>query len=321
MNRLVKYILLINLIVIMVLLFLYPHLMISPGRVLDGHRSFEADCFLCHYPFFGASSGRCISCHRVENIGVLSSKGVPLADKKTKVPFHQKLLDKSCVSCHSDHAGVAKYRTEGRFHHQILDNDTRNECVACHQRPGDPLHKQSADPCGQCHGVEKWRPAQFKHDLLANSQREQCMTCHKAKTPRDFVHRQVSENCGQCHTVAKWKPATFDHQPSFELDKEHNVKCAICHTTGNYKVYTCYGCHEHSVGKIRKEHWEEGIRDFDRCVSCHRNADKDEAETLWKSGRWRDGSPGVSVHPERGGVLWEQQPNRSKRGKHKDDDD
>jgi hypothetical protein len=32
--------------------------------------------------------------------------------------------------------------------------------------------------------------------------------------------------------------------------------------------------HEHNPEKIRREHIEEGIRDFRNCVECHRNANK-----------------------------------------------
>ena len=33
----------------------------------------------------------------------------------------------------------------------------------------------------------------------------------------------------------------------------------------------CYGCHEHTPANIRAEHEEEGIRDFENCVECHRD--------------------------------------------------
>jgi hypothetical protein len=46
----------------------------------------------------------------------------------------------------------------------------------------------------------------------------------------------------------------------------------------DYKKYTCYGCHEHTPAKIKREHLEEGIRNFDNCVECHRSGDKDEAK-------------------------------------------
>ena len=51
-----------------------------------------------------------------------------------------------------------------------------------------------------------------------------------------------------------------------------------CHTGNDYSRYTCYGCHEHTPAKIRSEHQEEGIRDFENCVECHRSADKDSME-------------------------------------------
>ena len=42
----------------------------------------------------------------------------------------------------------------------------------------------------------------------------------------------------------------------------------------DYSRYTCYGCHEHTPANIRREHIEEGIRKFDDCFACHRNADE-----------------------------------------------
>jgi hypothetical protein len=51
----------------------------------------------------------------------------------------------------------------------------------------------------------------------------------------------------------------------------------------DFNQYTCYGCHEHSRSNIRGEHREEGIYDYENCVECHRSADEDEAERLWRS--------------------------------------
>ena len=34
-------------------------------------------------------------------------------------------------------------------------------------------------------------------------------------------------------------------------------------------IQCCYGCHEHTPAKIRAEHQEEGIRDFEKYVDCH----------------------------------------------------
>jgi hypothetical protein len=44
----------------------------------------------------------------------------------------------------------------------------------------------------------------------------------------------------------------------------------------DYTRYTCYGCHEHSRSKIREEHLEEGIYQYENCVECHRSGDAEE---------------------------------------------
>ena len=91
-----------------------------------------------------------------------------------------------------------------------------------------------------------------------------------------------------CHTTKAWKPATFDHDKYFVLDGDHNASCVTCHTTAAYKVYTCYGCHEHTVENIRRKHEKEGIREFANCVKCHKSArDKPEGRGE-RGGRERD---------------------------------
>lgn len=331
MSRTARLLLLANLGALLVLALLFPHLMIAPDRLLEGHRAFEVDCFACHTPFLGASSAKCISCHTVEGIGVTTTRGEPLALKKTRVPFHQKLLGRDCVACHSDHAGVAPFRSQGRFSHQLLDPTTRGGCVACHPLPGDPLHRLTGNGCSQCHGLEKWKPARFQHDLLPAAQRTGCAECHRGKTPDDPLHRQSTASCGQCHGVEQWKPSTFDHTRWFRFDRHHPSRCADCHPKGDYQRSTCYGCHEHSVAKIREEHLEEGIREYERCVLCHRSGDEEEAERLWKSGRWRldpvTGAPLPGLEGK-GAPRWDEEERHERRreGNHrrhreKDDDD
>mgnify|MGYP003381731295 CR=1 FL=1 len=71
------------------------------------------------------------------------------------------------------------------------------------------------------------------------------------------------------------------------LDGDHNATCVTCHTTPDFKRYTCYGCHEHTPANIRSEHEEEGIRNFENCVECHRSAD-DEGGGGGEGGRGRN---------------------------------
>lgn len=226
MSRLLKLVLLVNLAVIAVLAFVYPHLMVSPGKLIPGHQSLEGDCFACHTAFTGASAERCVSCHKPENIGRLTTAGQPIAKPLTSTPFHQKLVRQDCVACHSDHAGVKRFRQQGRFNHALLQTDARSQCQTCH------------------------------------------------RTPADGLHRQITGNCSQCHSQEQWTPATFEHDRYFLLDRDHNAPCATCHVRNDYSRYTCYGCHEHTPNNIRRKHIEEGIRDFDNCVECHRSGDE-----------------------------------------------
>jgi len=217
-----------NLLVLLVLVFVYPHLMVSPGAVVAGHSDIATDCFACHAPLRGASSERCITCHALSDIGLRTSKGAPLRKKSVKTSFHQDLTEQDCVACHSDHQGPK-------------------------------LTQRSRKP--------------FSHTLLKLSVREQCQNCHKS--PTDNLHRQVTGNCTQCHSQNAWKPATFEHDKYFFLDRDHSTQCVTCHLKNDYRQYTCYGCHEHTPAKIRGEHQEEGIRDFENCVACHRSADEE----------------------------------------------
>ena len=58
-------------------------------------------------------------------------------------------------------------------------------------------------------------------------------------------------------------------------DKEGDLS-PTRHSRNDYRQYTCYDCHEHMPDNIRREHIEEGIRDYTNCVKCHRNANEDD---------------------------------------------
>lgn len=236
MSRTLAVVLAVNLVALAILAFAYPHLMVSPGKLIPGHSELETDCFACHVAFRGATTERCTTCHQPQQIGRLTTLGRPIEKPLTSTPFHQKLLKGDCLACHSDHAGVKRFRREGRFDHALLQADARTQCQSCHQAPDDVLH------------------------------------------------RKIEGNCSQCHDEAGWVPATFEHDEYFVLDGDHDVECVTCHLHNDYSRYTCYGCHEHSPEKIRREHIEEGIRDFRDCVDCHRSADKHDIRMPGRGG-------------------------------------
>lgn len=181
MNSILKIVLAVNLAALALLVFVYPHLMVEPGNLIPGHKQLDTDCFACHAPFSGATSERCITCHKPAEIGRLTTKGQAIAKPLTSTPFHQKLISRDCVACHSDHAGVKRYRLQGRFNHALLSKETRELCHECHKAPSDPLHQQITGNCTQCHSQDKWTPATFDHDKYFTLDRDhstRCVTCH-----------------------------------------------------------------------------------------------------------------------------------------------
>lgn len=170
-----------------------------------------------------------------------------------------------CTACHAP-ADIGLRSTKGvalprqglksSFHQELIEQD----CVACHSdHAGAKLTQRSRKP--------------FSHELLRAETRDRCGSCHAA--PKNEIHRDLDIGCGQCHRPQAWKPATFEHGKFFELDRDHDTSCATCHAGKDFKRYTCYGCHEHTPSNVRAEHEEEGIRDFENCVECHRSADEE----------------------------------------------
>lgn len=186
-----------------------------------------------------------------------------------------------CIACHkvaeiglksTRGLAIAKEKKNVAFHQKLIEED----CVACHSD-----HK----------GVKAFRPiSQFSHKLLEPELQKQCDGCHA--NPGDSLHLKIRGNCGQCHGQEAWLPATFEHEKYFRFDRHHDTDCVTCHMNNDYSDYTCYGCHEHSRSKIREEHVEEGIRDYENCVKCHRSGDEDEAKRIWRSNYLDGGRPG-----------------------------
>ncbi len=272
----------INLVVLIILVFVFPHLMVSPGPVIPAHADIATDCFACHKALHGASSERCQNCHVVADIGLRTSKGETVRKKKSTTAFHQQLTEQNCLACHSDHVGpVLTKHSQKLFSHGLLKTEVRTKCDSCHTKPDNNLHQNVTVACNQCHTTDAWKKATFNHDLLATNTNLQCDSCHGK--PKDNFHRQIQGNCQNCHSVKQWKPSTFDHDPLFLLDRDHNTTCSTCHVNNDLSRYTCYGCHEHTPAKIRTKHVKEGIRNFDNCVECHRSAHD-------KGGKYREGN-------------------------------
>jgi len=196
----------------------------------------------------------CLACH---------------ADKKQNDSLHRS-AGTACATCHR----TDNWKHATFDHSRSLSAAVKNNCLACHvnKKQNDELHRSAGSACATCHRTDNWKNASFDHSVLAVKGRA-CTTCHKKDTPGDNLHRQVASACSSCHGTTRWKPATFDHSRYFRLDRDHQASCATCHTVpGNYKSYTCMNCHEHSPSRIASEHLEEGIRNYNNCIKCHRSA-------------------------------------------------
>jgi len=198
---------------------------------------------------------------------------------------HRK-IDGQCFDCHKAFMGVS---TENCLScHKLKDIGRKNTKGKILRKPkSKSLNHQSLriKDCGVCHTDHKGRNAKssiarFNHESLSSMNKKDCLKCHVR--PSDSIHSSVSKACGDCHSTKYWSPATFDHRKYFRFDRDHRTSCVTCHVGNNYKKYTCYGCHEHSPRKIRHEHLEEGIRDYQNCRKCHPSGDEHEAERIWR---------------------------------------
>ncbi|MBT3065505.1 cytochrome c3 family protein [Rhodoferax sp. U11-2br] len=225
MSKLVKIILAVNLVILAALTFIYPNLMVGPGKLIPGHKALEGDCFACHTSFTGANSEKCATCHKPADIGRLSTLGVALVKPSTSTAFHQELQSQDCVACHSDHAGVKRFARQRQFDHSLLKKVTLEQCQSCHKAPTDMLHKQVSGNCLQCHSQTQWTPATFDHNkffVLDRDHNAPCATCH--------VRNDYSRStCYGCH----------EHTPD-NIRREHIKEgiskyenCVECHRSGN----------------------------------------------------------------------------------------
>ncbi len=252
---------------------LAPRATVNPGELSSGHARIAADCLACHTLLAGVPSAKCARCHPVDRIDRVPADSAGDAPRRgSRASLHAGFASFACTECHTDHAGRDP-RAATAFAHATLRPAVRDRCASCHAnvRPADATHRTVAGECSACHATTAWKPAGFAHEALATNVRERCLACHDGKRPADAIHRGTGDACGACHSTRAWKPATFAHDRYFPLDRDHAVACVTCHPGPGYATYTCYGCHEHSRPRMIAEHAEEGVRDLDHCVRCHRS--------------------------------------------------
>ena len=258
-NKTVFLAVLINLAVWGSLAIIFPHLMISPGKPIDAHAELARDCFACHTPFIGSTPGKCIACHKVDEIGIKTTKGLLISQEKKSVAFHQKLIEEDCVACHSDHKGVKAFRPISQFSHQLLQAMVREQCDACHSIPGDALHQKIQGNCGQCHTQENWLPATFDHEKYFRFDQDhdtECATCHVNNNYNSYT-------CYGCHA----------HSRS-EIREEHVEE-------GIYQYKNCVECHRSGDEEEAEYLWRTRLLKQDNTIphNSRRESEHDQHDT------------------------------------------
>ncbi len=249
---------------------------IVTGTLINGeqvlfHKNLDQyACTVCHTDHAGLNPESAMKGFKHEILPNTVINDCIVCHQKPEDKLHAQLTD-ACAKCH----GTTAWKQDLAFNHGMVQPAERDNCIGCHQKPEDKLHLQLTDACVKCHGTTAWKLEKtFDHDMLQSGIRSNCVSCHEG--PGDAFHNTVKDACTKCHSTDKWVPTTFNHTNYFVLDRDHNVKCATCHLTNNYNTYTCYGCHEHTVSNIQREHREEGISNFTDCVSCHKSSDEHE---------------------------------------------
>lgn len=263
-----------------------------------------SDCSSCHVDVHqGRMRDECISCHNTSSFNDVA--GVSL-HARTSFPLTGAHLQIACESCHRDDRGGA-YTT--------LNTD----CVACHQSDFtsasslDHVTAGFSTNCDDCHGVMAWGSgAAFDHVTASNgfplrgshatlrceschvipglqskfaaSGVDDCYACHSADYDSEHAGSSFPTTCAGCHNETRWDDATFaDHNPFFPISSGPHSNydgCETCHTNpGDFRVFTCFNCHQHSQDKMDDKHEGEVngyAYDSNLCYSCHPNGKADD---------------------------------------------
>lgn len=255
----------------------------------------QNDCFACHaqdheeeHPAFPTD---CLQCHTATTWDDADFNHAVVSEGFQLVGAHVSI---ECSACHI-----------GPDFEPIFDADGQNDCFACHAEEHEDEHPTFPTNCLECHTVDTWDSADFDHntttdfDLVGAHVSLPCSSCHVGPD-FDLVHTPTGQNdcvachmedtedehpgfpsdCLQCHTVDTWDGADFNHAPYFPIYSGRHAgewaNCQTCHTQpGNYAVFTCLTCHEHSRPEMDDEHDEVGgyVYESNACLSCHPDGD------------------------------------------------
>ena len=235
-------------------------------------------CYDCHGqndPHIGQMGINCETCHVTDGW-----EQVSFDHNRTGFALVGKHADAACRGCHND----------------LSFRETPEDCFSCHAKDDAHAGRFGVD-CDACHTPEGWEQVVFDHALSAfpltgkhvevdctgchvdgvfTGTAKECAACHEEP---QFHMGLFVVNCEDCHTSDGWTPAQFNGAHTFPITHGEGgaSSCQTCHVE-SLSTYTCYGCHEHTPENIASKHLEEGISNYNNCISCHPTGREDEAE-------------------------------------------
>ena len=288
----------------------------STGFALEGRHA-DASCIECHTQLnFTETQSTCVSCHtdvhentvgddclRCHTTAHWLVSGVQELHEANGFPLDGVHFTTACTECHQRANELAFER---------LGTD----CAQCHtpdfMATSEPNHQQAGFgmDCAMCHDplATAWSgSAQFHlffpldggHGGLSCTEchtngtyeglSSECASCHldDYNNTSNPNHQQLGfpTDCALCHdNNNSWMPAAFtDHDNDYfpiysgEHRNEWNT-CTECHTTpGNFSLFSCIDCHEHSnANRLADEHDDVNGYSFNSlaCYQCHPDGDE-----------------------------------------------
>jgi hypothetical protein len=207
------------------------------------HKTFPADCGICHVP---------------ERWDVLRADFSFDHAKETGFPLEGAHEGAACLRCHNDFGPVEEYVARG--------------CAGCHL---DVHRAELGSNCLECHNQRDWRPdglvaehARTRFPLVGAHIAAACEKCHEraptgsyrgAPTRCELCHRDDlaraqspdhaasgwTTSCERCHFPTGWNGADFAHA-FFPLTGGHGgLACDRCHVGGDFRGLSrdCISCH------------------------------------------------------------------------------
>jgi hypothetical protein len=164
-------------ITVLVLLIVLP---VAVGGWFSGHDS--------------VSSSVCTDCHQLDEIGILTTAGIPISQEyEWQGQLHQALSNPDCLACHT-----VNDNEQQAFNHGLLNTSINNKCALCHINsvPDDVFHLSAGTSCGECHSPPVWSNVSIEHSQYFVFDRHHpptCSNCHLV--PGDYSQY----SCAKCH--------------------------------------------------------------------------------------------------------------------------